>query len=259
MTARYVRAPCLNQHVLITPITTVRDARLSYRARGVLARLLSNADGFYMTAEDLAAQGREGRDAIRAAIKELRAAGYLVARCIIDARGQFIGTDVYVYDMPVTNRGDDRGPENPSAGFPPAQMPRLKSSGNIIEEKSSSMQCAGTDAPKIAAAIVRKTRHQRASGIVWYEPDDTLAEVDRIEETYSQAEIDAAIARVPASKEPVPGVVERLITTRRRNTAAEAERAREVAERHHHATAPCEDPETARRKAMQQMAEYGAV
>ena len=44
------------------------------RARGVLVRLLSNADGFQITAADLA---RERRGAILTALRQLRDAGYL--------------------------------------------------------------------------------------------------------------------------------------------------------------------------------------
>ncbi|GAB1393640.1 hypothetical protein MASR1M60_18040 [Rhodocyclaceae bacterium] len=47
--------------------TTIRDQRLSYRARGVLVRLLSNADGFRMTAIDLAGESPEGRHSILSA------------------------------------------------------------------------------------------------------------------------------------------------------------------------------------------------
>lgn len=108
------------------------------------------------------------------------------------------------------------------------------------------------------AAAVRKVRHQRKSRIVWYTPDDTLADVERIEATYLQSEIDAAISEVPVGKEPVPGVVERLILARRRQADADAKRLQSVAEQHRRATAPCEDQETAARKAMEQMAAYMA-
>lgn len=256
MTARYVRAPRLNQHVLITPVDTVRDARLSYRARGVLARLLSNADGYYMTAEDLAAQGREGRDAIRAALQELRDARYLVAHALTNARGQFSGTEIYVYDKPVNGVGGDRTPEKPSAGFPPADKPPLKRSYNVTGEKSSSKHAA--DVKRSDAAAVRKVRHQQESGLVWYEPDDSPIEVERIEATYAQAEIDSAIAEMPASKEPVPGVVERLILARRRAVEADAKRERLATDHHRRVTMPCEDRETAARKAEEQMAVYTA-
>ena len=258
MATRYIRAPRLNQHVLITPVSTVRDARLSYRARGVLARLLSNADGFYMTAEDLATEGREGRDAIRAALRELRAAGYLLDRHISNAQGQFNGTDVYVYDTPCNEASHNREPENPLAGSPPAGVPPLKSSKNIIEEKCSSTHAVDVSQQGCRAATGRKVRHQRQSGIVWYEPDDSLTDVERIETSYGVAEIAAAVGKVHPGKQPVPGVVERLILKHRQQVTADADYERELADQRRRALTPCEDPETAARKAMEQMAAYVA-
>lgn len=58
------------------PSATIRDARLSYRARGVLAFLLDMPDGWDVRSEVLAAQSTEGRDAIRSALRELRTYGY---------------------------------------------------------------------------------------------------------------------------------------------------------------------------------------
>ena len=119
-------------------------------------------------------------------------------------------------------------------------------------------QSAGMVLTAANAASVRKIRHQRESGIVWYTPDDALVDVKRIEATYSQSEIDAAISKVPEAKEPVPGVVERLIVARRRQADADAKRLQSETEQHRRATAPCEDRDTAARKAMEQMATYMA-
>lgn len=80
--------------------STLRDSRLSFRARGVLARLLSNADGFRMTAVELAGESpQEGRQAVLTALRELREAGYIVQRRLQGERGQW-RTETYVYDTP---------------------------------------------------------------------------------------------------------------------------------------------------------------
>lgn len=78
---------------------TVREERLSYRARGVLFRLLSNIDGFSMTATELANQSVEGRGAILSALKELRAVGYLITKRTQDKQGRWSTSNV-IYDQP---------------------------------------------------------------------------------------------------------------------------------------------------------------
>lgn len=55
----------------------MRDARLSFRARGLLALLATHAPGYQVGIRSLAAQNPEGADAIRSAVNELVALGYL--------------------------------------------------------------------------------------------------------------------------------------------------------------------------------------
>lgn len=112
---------------------TLRDARLSFRARGVLARLLSNADGYRMTAHELSAESpAEGRQAVLTALRELREAGYIVQRRLQGDRGQW-RTETFVYDIPQSTevRLPDPGstevrspdPGSPDSGWPDAGSP----------------------------------------------------------------------------------------------------------------------------------------
>lgn len=56
---------------------TLRDDRLSFKARGILAFLLSHPDETVVNADDLVGAGPDGRDSIRSAFGELEHAGYL--------------------------------------------------------------------------------------------------------------------------------------------------------------------------------------
>lgn len=64
-------------HYTQVPNLWLRDPRLSRRARGLMAELFSHQAGWQITIESLVETGPEGRDAIRAAVLELEANGYL--------------------------------------------------------------------------------------------------------------------------------------------------------------------------------------
>lgn len=95
-----IRAGKPNEKFSIVRNQVLQDDRLSYRARGVLASILSRPDNWRCSAWDLALDGKEGRDAILTALTELEEFGYLVRVKRQDDLGRW-STSSYVFDLPV--------------------------------------------------------------------------------------------------------------------------------------------------------------
>ncbi|MGW0899582.1 hypothetical protein ACWD0G_21800 [Streptomyces goshikiensis] len=60
----------------VLPTATLEDAHLSFRARGILAYLLAKPDTWKVAADRISKAGKEGVEAVRTALRELRDAGY---------------------------------------------------------------------------------------------------------------------------------------------------------------------------------------
>tara|TARA_R110000803_G_scaffold155916_1_gene220487 strand:- start:145 stop:792 length:648 start_codon:yes stop_codon:yes gene_type:complete len=101
-------------HYLVIANSTIRDRSLSWRARGLLAYLLSMPDGWQTNSRHLSTQAKEGRDAVRAALAELERAGYLRREQHQDAETGRWSTRTTVFDVatlpPITplKKGTDR-------------------------------------------------------------------------------------------------------------------------------------------------------
>lgn len=107
----------------VLPNDAIRNPTLSFRAVGVLAHLLSLPDGAKVDSATLAGAHREGRDAVRAAYKELEAHGYY-RREVLRLSDGTLRTEVVVSSTPMNGdrpgrTGDGKsgvgpGPENPA-------------------------------------------------------------------------------------------------------------------------------------------------
>lgn len=118
-----IRAPRPDTGYTIIRNDVLRDARLSYRARGLLAEILSRPDNWRIDSRQLADHAKEGREAIRTALREIEAAGYIKRAKRQDPdTGQWT-TDTTVYDTPVADTVEaptpgEPAPRNPTPGNP---------------------------------------------------------------------------------------------------------------------------------------------
>lgn len=119
-----VRGPRAERNFTVIRNDTLRDERLSFKARGLLAFILSQEPGYRISAEELAGEGPDGRDAIRSALREMEAAGYLVRQRRRIGEGRIV-TDSVLYEVP-PNAENPPLPEteNPSS-VPPAVTPEI--------------------------------------------------------------------------------------------------------------------------------------
>ena len=100
----------------------INDSRLSFRARGVLAWLLDKPDDWHCDSTAISRAGMEGRDAVRAALRELERCGYLVRKRLRAEGGRMV-TESVIYERPVDNSSTEDGfpgVGSPGVGFPGA-------------------------------------------------------------------------------------------------------------------------------------------
>lgn len=96
---------------------TLNDDRLSFRARGLLVWLLDKPDGWEVRSSDIAKMTKEGRDAIRVALGELGACGYLVRKRSRGERGRWV-TETIIYEAPSKESPGGTGDWESGAGRP---------------------------------------------------------------------------------------------------------------------------------------------
>lgn len=109
-------------HYTQVPNEWLRDRRLSRRARGLLAELMTHQVGWEITTESLIEGGTEGRDALLKTLKELELYGYL-ARQQVREGGKFGGTDYVITDPADAAAAASPCPENPVTVEPVSPCP----------------------------------------------------------------------------------------------------------------------------------------
>ena len=96
----------------------LNDKALSLKAKGLLSLMLSLPDNWDYTTRGLASICKEGVDGIRATVRELENAGYIIRRRVRDQSGQVRSMEYTVFEQPQKPE-----PENPVQAGPEREKP----------------------------------------------------------------------------------------------------------------------------------------
>ncbi|MGV9715435.1 replication protein [Rhodococcus pyridinivorans] len=194
------RGPRLASNFTILSNAVINDERLSFRARGVLIWLLSKPDDWRTRSDAIAGQSpKEGRDAIRSALRELAELGYLIREKIQNERGQWI-TIQTIYEEPRT--GPE--PEKPTRGRADNGM-----SGALIstdEPKTKTNRTRPASNAPLTPAVAGLAAACKQAGLMAtfaYLKPDAAAAIENLIETHGTAKLVAAARAVHRPENPM--------------------------------------------------------
>lgn len=150
----------------VLPNGILRDTGLSLKTKGLFAIILSLPEGWDYSVAGLATVAGCGRDAIRGALKEMEAAGYLTRQRAHGEGGKFTGVVYTIRDTaePLSGKPtmDDPAPlsgkpttDNPTTDFPTSENPTQ------LNKDLSSKDLSNTPLPPKGGAVPEKAKPKR--------------------------------------------------------------------------------------------------
>jgi hypothetical protein len=102
---------------------SIQDERLSFKARGLLAYMLTKPDHFRFYLDELMNHTTEKKDSIRSGMKELEQLGYVNRYPVKNERGKIMSWELDLYESPSLR---------PESGFPVVENPTLVTNDKIL-------------------------------------------------------------------------------------------------------------------------------
>lgn len=103
-----IRGQISSDGFTIVPNHWLRDPRLSFKAKGILAYVASHRADYDLTLKQMIAESREKRDAIHTGLRELVDAGYLAVERRRDEGGRLRETDYRIIENPESSQVSTR-------------------------------------------------------------------------------------------------------------------------------------------------------
>ncbi|PEA75133.1 DnaD domain protein [Bacillus wiedmannii] len=119
--------------------TGLRDERLTWKAKGILAYILSLPDDWVFYMEEVATHAKDKLDSLKSGMKELKEHGYVKRFPVKDEKGKIIRWETVIYEVP---QGEYPLVENPPVGKPlvdepPVENPLLLNTKELSTNKQN--------------------------------------------------------------------------------------------------------------------------
>ena len=98
--------------------TGLKDKRLSWKAKGILAYILTLPDDWVFYREELSQHAKDGINSLRAGMQELKEYGYIKRFPIKDVKNKIVRWETIIYEIPLEDFPPVENPpvDNPVAG-----------------------------------------------------------------------------------------------------------------------------------------------
>ncbi|EJQ55142.1 DnaD domain protein [Bacillus mycoides] len=121
--------------------TGLRDERLTWKAKGILAYILSLPDDWVFYMEEVATHAKDKLDSLKSGMKELKEHGYVKRFPVKDEKGKIIRWETIIYEIP---QGEYPLVENPQVGKPLVDEPQVENP-MLLSTKELSTNKPNTD------------------------------------------------------------------------------------------------------------------
>lgn len=116
-----------NGNYVVMNRTALNDKRLSWKAKGIMAYLLSMPDDWVFYMDELMTHAADGRDSFRSGFNELKKAGYVERKPIKDEVTKKIKEwETIVHEIPIEPLTDIPQVEKPLTGNPQMEKPQVE-------------------------------------------------------------------------------------------------------------------------------------
>lgn len=165
------------KHYTVLGNDTLRQPNLTLKAKGLLAVMLSFPDDWSYNLTHVETQSLDGRDAHRAALRELIEAGYARWQTVHNQDGTLAGRELIVSDEPNLHRGT----ENPADGTTVGRENRRTgkpSDGKSDTTKNDLYEVTTSTNPPLPPKPEDATEPQTVEGMGWTGTDRTKTPTD---------------------------------------------------------------------------------
>ncbi|MBW3491817.1 DnaD domain-containing protein [Bacillus sp. FDAARGOS_1420] len=109
--------------------TGLRDERLSWKSKGILAYILSLPDDWVFYMEEISTHAKDGIDSLRVGMKELKKFGYVRRFPVKNEKGKITNWETIIYEVPQV--------ENPQVEVPFMENPTLLNTKELSTNKQN--------------------------------------------------------------------------------------------------------------------------